>query len=66
MTKKKPKKRFNWRGNRPRMGRRSMCGMCGWVITMEMKEGSTCWVCGEPAMHDISYDDLCQTGKSKT
>jgi hypothetical protein len=26
------RKRFNWRGNRPRMGKRSMCGACGCMI----------------------------------
>ena len=49
--------RFNFRGNRPRMGKRGMCGSCGCVVCMKVSEGDTCPQCGQPSMSDVSYDD---------
>lgn len=49
-------KKFNWRGNRPRMGKRAICGICG-----ALKNGAPsaqCPACGQvDCMHDVSYDN---------
>lgn len=50
-------RRFNWRGNRPRMGKRGMCGSCGCLIHIKVNEGDTCPSCGQPSMSDVSYED---------
>lgn len=50
----KPRK-FNWRGNRPRMGKRSMCPACGFLI--HAPAGATCFQCGQRETEDVSYDD---------
>jgi len=49
--------RFNFRGNRPRMGKRGMCGACGQIVCLKVSEGDTCPACGQPSMSDVSYDD---------
>lgn len=49
--------RWNWRGNRPRMGKRGMCGACGCLINAKVEEGATCPQCGESTLTDVSYDD---------
>lgn len=50
------KTRFNWRGNRPRMGKRAMCAACGLLIAGTPH--ILCPQCGLPdRMVDVSYDD---------
>lgn len=49
--------RFNFRGNRPRMGKRGMCGACGCLVSAKVSEGDICPQCGQPSMSDVSYDD---------
>lgn len=52
----KRKKKFNWRGNRPRMGKRSMCGVCGCLV--HCAPPAQCPKCGEVgAMHDVGYEN---------
>ena len=51
------KPKFNWRGNRPRMGKRGMCGACGCLVSIKAKEGGDCPECGQPSMTDVSYDE---------
>lgn len=47
---------FNWRGNRPRMGKRAMCGVCGCLIHCQPM--AECPQCGSiDTMHDVSYDN---------
>lgn len=56
MPVEKKAKRFNWRGNRPRMGKRSMCVVCGCLI--HCAPFSQCPRCGEiGAMYDVGYED---------
>ena len=50
-----PGYRFNWRGNRPRMGKRSMCPLCG--AGYAGPAGGLCNECGEREVVDVSYDD---------
>jgi len=50
-----PRSRFNWRGNRPRMGKRSMCPLCGGGCSGPA--GRLCMECGEREVVDVSYDD---------
>jgi hypothetical protein len=52
---KKPAYRFNWRGNRPRMGKRGMCPLCGFIHAGP--GGFLCIECGERVTVDVSYDD---------
>lgn len=47
--------RFNWRGNRPRMGKRSMCPLCGAIY--HAGSGGLCIECGEREVIDVSYED---------
>ena len=47
--------RFNWRGNRPRMGKRSMCPACGYLYHAPAM--GLCLQCGEGEVVDVSYDD---------
>jgi len=56
MPAKNKGKRFNWRGNRPRMGKRSMCGVCGCLI--HCAPHAQCPQCGVVGtMRDVGYDD---------
>lgn len=52
---KKPAFRFNWRGNRPRMGKRAMCPACGDLYAGQ--GGGLCFQWGEAETVDVSYDD---------
>lgn len=51
----KPQIQFNWRGNRPRMGKRSMCPLCGHLY--HCAAGGLCGECGQRETVDLSYDD---------
>lgn len=58
--KPKPTPRFNWRGNRPRMGKRAMCGTCACLFHVALPKDTRvpCPACGEGVLYDVSYDDL--------
>lgn len=56
-TDEKPK-RFNWRGNRPRVGKRAICPACATIFRFEVgKIAPLCGICGEAFLEDVSHDD---------
>lgn len=47
--------KFNRRGCFPRMGKRSMCPLCGSVTPLPV--GTQCPKCGQREVEDVSHDD---------